>query len=187
MVFLGALLAVAGCALERPIHPYRLEGFPGAPIEGDLFPMRPGMRWVFRDRLKPDGPPLELATRGSGEELELLGRKADATLRLRTAGPYVEIVDGTGAVVDRPLRLDGRVGDTWSHAGATYTVFGYDRLEILGERLRALVVAVDRPPARDLFWFAPEVGWVRLRTELHGAVQRDALLVEFQPGDAGPN
>ena len=50
-----------------------------------------------------------------------------------------------------------------------------------GAKHRALVVAADRPPVRDLMWFVPRMGWVRIRTERLGAVKRDAFLKEFHP------
>ena len=46
--FLLAALA-AGCASDRPVNPWRLDGFPGAPIETGLFPLRDGARWTFAD------------------------------------------------------------------------------------------------------------------------------------------
>jgi hypothetical protein len=88
-----------------------------------------------------------------------------------------------GEVLERPLRLEGAVGDSWRLGkNVRYTVFGYDRIEVLGEERRALVVACDRDAFRDLYWFAAGIGWVRFRTEHMGAVRRDVRLVEFTPG-----
>jgi hypothetical protein len=289
-LFWPVLLQV-GCAGERPIHPYRLEGFPGAPIEADLFPLQAGARWVFEDRVDPDRGRLELELEDREGRLVLVGTKegeavvrvvevdaergperrlvivfgvtvdhvveavADhyairaeevlgvqpttprwqATVELArrvsvflatelTSAPRSEITGrfAGGAVVDAPervphdaqkdpalaraleeleaeltarkayhvLKFEGKVGDQWATKGSAlkkgtrYTVFGYDTVEVLGKRHRALVVAADRMPVRDLYWFAQGIGWVRIRTENQGRVKRDALLVEFQPGGA---
>ncbi len=178
-----ALLVAAGCVSQRPVHPYRLDGFPGAPIEGDLFPMRGGARWVFRDRLGgADTKPLELALQERNGGLVLEGS--------RQGGAAVALEDGfltiryEGEVVDQPLKLEGHVGDRWAAAGARYTVFGYDRVEVLGKEHRALVVAAERGQTRDLYWFADGVGWIRMRTERQGKALRDAFLEEFRPGGA---
>jgi len=172
------LLSLAACGIERPVHPFRLEGFPGAPIEPDLFPLRPGTEWVFAERIS--GAELILRLVQTSEGLHLEGARQGGA-RVRIADGFLEI-DYAGALVDRPLKLKGRVGDHWRAGGALYTVFGYDRLMAAGEVRRALVVAADRPPLRDLFWFSPGIGFVRLRTERNGRVIRDALLKSFQPG-----
>lgn len=174
----SVLLLVCACAGERPIHPMRLEGYPGAPIEPNLFPLSPGARWVFADGDRR----LELELREEGGQIVLAGRKeGHATVR---AGPeFVEILY-EGKVVERPLKLTGRVGDEWKAGGARYTAFGYDETEVLGKTRRALVVAADRPPVRDLYWFVEGIGWARIRTEREGRVVRDARLVEFDPGRA---
>jgi hypothetical protein len=170
------LVAVLGaCAVDRPIHPMRLEGFPGAPIEAGLFPLNAGARWVFEGELE-----LRLSAEDGGLVLE--GRKGGSAL-VRTEGGFLEIVY-QGQVVERPLKLTGRVGDRWRVDDARYTAFGYDRIEVLGEERRALVVAVDRGEVRDLYWFAAPLGWVRIRTERQGSVVRDVRLVEFEPGGA---
>ncbi len=284
-----------GCAGERPIHPYRLEGFPGAPIEADLFPMRAGTRWVFEDRVDPDRARLELELVARGERLVLVGtREGEAVVRIaevegdhgperrleivfeitvarvvaavaefygvtpdeilgRQAPPareqdtlaiprevvvYLsrELTDASPeAIADLfagearpavatvherirrqawddndlaatlrrlraklgprrrvyyPLKLEGKVGDQWRtkgslrEKGTRYTVFGYDTVEVLGKPHRALVVAADRMPVRDLYWFAAGIGWVRIRTENEGRAKRDAFLVEFDSGGA---
>ena len=174
----AALLLAAACAGPRPIHPYRLAGFPGAPIEPDLFPVRVGSEWVFEDRMAEGEKRLRLAIEQRGEELVLAGSKsAGATIRVRDG--FIEIVAG-GRVVERPLKLAGAVGDTWEVAGAKYTVFGYDEIEVLGTKRRALVVAADRVPVRDLYWFVAGIGWARIRTERLGAIKRDARLVEHR-------
>ncbi len=186
------LLAIllAACATERPVHPFRLEGFPGAPVEGDLFPRFEVARWVFRDRIDPGSPDLVLAMRREGGAFRLTGtREGEAELRFEAG--FVEIRAG-GETVDRILKLEGRMGDHWGSGGSDglATLFGYDRLTVLGESRRALVVAVDRPPLRDLYWFADGLGWVRIRTERRGKAVRDAGLVGFEakgPGiDGGP-
>lgn len=172
-------LALA-CASDRPIHPMRLDGFPGAPIEPGLFPLRDGARWTFSD--------------DQGKELVLTVRRKDGTYALagQTAGEaeireqegFLEILY-EGNLVDRPLKMEGAIGDQWTAAGARYMAFGYEEIEILGRKVRALVVAADRLPVRDLYWFAKDLGWVRLRTERKGKTIRDARLVAFEPG-AGP-
>jgi len=169
---------LAACGIERPIHPLRLEGFPGAPIEADLFPLRPGTKWNFVDRLTGKELALRLVQTPKGLDLEG-ARRGGA--RVRIVGGFLEI-DYAGDLVDRPLKLKGRVGDRWRAGGALYTVFGYDRIMAAGKLRRALVVAADRPPLRDLYWFAPGIGFARLRTERSGRVVRDARLKSFQPG-----
>ncbi len=171
---------------ERPIHPWKLEGFPGAPIEGDLFPLRNGATWAFRDRLEPS----------KGEETWTLLRSQDGWLlkgfeggdaTLGLIGYYLEI-RRDGKLVDRPLRLHGKAGDSWTAAGAYCLVMGYDRLQVLGEQRRALVVGVERKQDgrrnRDLYWFVDGIGWVRVRRERDGHVVRDAQLIRFEPGSA---
>lgn len=186
---LARLLVVAtlaGCAWDRPVHPLRLEGFPGAPIEPDLFPLRDGMRWEFED-VKNGGRPLVLELRAAGEAFELVGSREGAA-SLRVADGFVEILRG-GELVDRPLKLEGRAGDWWKAAGARCTAFGYDRIPVLGATRRALVVAVERGRVRDLYWFAADMGWVRIRTERDGNAVRDARLKAFEAGrrvDAAP-
>jgi len=292
-LFWLAVLATS-CAGERPIHPYRLEGFPGAPIEADLFPLRAGTRWVFEDRVDPERDRLELELEAREGRLVLVGTKeGEAVVRIADVeaeqGPErrVTIVFGVTVeqivdeVADRfdvresdilgeqsagprwqatieharriavflatelmtasreeiaghfvgearattadahdrirrearedpelartlrelqaeltaqkayhVLKLEGKVGDQWHTKGSIikkgtrYTVFGYDTVDVLGKPHRALVVAADRMPVRDLYWFAAGIGWVRIRTENAGRPKRDAFLVEFEPGDA---
>jgi hypothetical protein len=162
------------------VHPLRLEGFPGAPIEEGLFPLRDGARWTFADDL---GRTLVLSIRKEGERFLLAGQ-TEKEAEIREAEGFLEVLY-EGAVVDRPLRLEGKVGDQWRAAGATYMAFGYDEVEILGGRkVRALVVAADRSPVRDLYWFARDLGWVRLRSERNGKTTRDARLIAFEPSAA---
>lgn len=171
-------LAAGACAGPRPIHPLRLEGYPGAPIEANLFPLEPGARWVFSDGDRK----LELRLRADGGDIVLEGRKEGRAV-VRAGPEFLEILY-EGQVVERPLELAGRVGDEWRAGGARYTAYGYDEIEVLGETRRALVVASDRPLVRDLYWFVARIGWVRIRTERQGHVVRDARLVEFEPGRA---
>ena len=173
-------LSIVACGAARPIHPLRLEGFPGAPIEGDLFPLRHGERWVFRDRLAPKRP-VVLELRRAEDVWTLTGADGGAaTVRLRAGWLELEFESG----VVRPLKLTGRVGDTWAPpaGGAACTVFGYDRVRVLGREVRALVVAVDQLRERNLYWYASGMGWVRIRTETDGKVTRDAFLEEYAPG-----
>jgi len=172
---------MSGClSVDRPVHPLRLEGYPGAPIEQGLFPLAPGARWTFRGG-GGDGGELVLALeRAEGGGLVVTGR-AEGAVALREKDGFLEMLLD-GEVVERPLKLTGAVGDAWGGAGARYRAFGYDRIDVLGEERRALVVAADRGPVRDLFWFAPGLGWVRFRTERQGRALRDAILVGFEPG-----
>jgi hypothetical protein len=158
----------------------KLEGFPGAPIEPDLFPFRDGAVWVFQDRLNSQRPPLRLEVHRRQDHWILTGTTEEEAI-LRVKEGFVEL-EHKGQVIGRPYKLAGYVGDTWSAPGATYTVFGYDTVEVMGEKKRALVVAVDRPPSRDLHWYAAGYGWVRLRTEKQGRAVRDGWLVEYVPG-----
>lgn len=178
LAVLALALVACACAGPRPIHPMRLEGFPGAPIEPDLFPLAPGARWVFEEGERR----LELRLRADGEDIVLEGRKEGRAV-VRAGEEFIEILY-EGQVVDRPLKLEGKVGDEWRAGEARYTAFGYDEIEVLGEPRRALVVAADRPPVRDLYWFVAGIGWVRIRTERQGRVVRDARLVEFEAGRA---
>ena len=175
------LLAVAlsGCAWERPVHPLRLEGYPGAPIEPDLFPLRDGMRWEFADE-RNTGRTLVLELRAAADGFDLVGaQEGAASIRVRDG--FVEVLRD-GKLVDRPFKLEGRAGDNWKAAGGRCTVYGYDRIEVLGESRRALVVAVERGRLRDVYWFAQGMGWVRILTEHEGHAVRDARLRRFEPG-----
>jgi len=174
-------LLCCGCAVSRPIHPLRLEGFPGAPVEPGLFPLRDGMSWTFEDRLNPEAPQLLLRVAKEGRRFFLEGRKTGERLEIAHVDGFLEVRQGD-RVVDRPLKYPGKAGDTWLVNKALVTIFGYDDLEVLGEKRRALVVAVDRRDFRDLAWFVQGMGWVRLRTERRGMVKRDAWLVVYEPG-----
>ncbi|MDH3592130.1 MAG: hypothetical protein OER88_09635 [Planctomycetota bacterium] len=174
---LALVLLVPACRIDRPIHPYQLEGFPGAPIEPGLFEPRPGMRWTFRDGEKE----LVLEVSDRNGAMILTGSKEGPPVEVRESGEFVEMVV-EDRVVDRPFKRAGQVGDSWELGEARYTVFGYDEIEVMGVPTRALVVAVDRKSQRDLYWFAPGAGWVRIRTERKGAVVRDARLVLFEAG-----
>lgn len=177
-VFLLIVLA-SGCRTDPPVHPMRLEGFPGAPIESGLFPLRDGVRWTFADEA---GKTLSLSIRESDGKFALAGQ-AQGEAEIRVQDGFLEILY-EGRLVDRPLKVEGAAGDAWEIPGAKYRAFGYDEIEVLGQPTRALVVAADRPPQRDLYWFAKDIGWVRLRTERNGKPIRDARLVSFEPGRA---
>jgi PAS domain-containing protein len=176
-----AVLASAGCHVDRPIHPLRLEGFPGAEVEPGLFPLREGMEWTFQDRLHPDAPPLSLKLKKERRRFYLEGTKRGERLEIAYADGFLEVRQGD-QVVDRPLKFPGKAGDTWQVNDAVVTIFGYDEIDVLGEEKRALVVAVDRRQFRDLAWFVQDMGWVRLRTEKRGRALRDAVLVAYEPG-----
>jgi len=178
--FLFAIL-LAACASDRPVHPMRLEGFPGAPIEPGLFPLVGGTRWTFVDE---HGKTLTLAIGERDGGFVLTGQtESEAEIRIRDG--FLEILY-KGQLLERPLKMEGAAGDRWQAAGATYTVFGYDEIEVLGRKTRALVVATDRSAQRDLCWFAKDLGWVRFRTERTGATLRDARLVAFEGGGHPP-
>jgi hypothetical protein len=172
--------------VERPLNPWDLEGFPGAAIERDLFPLRAGTRWVFRDRLDPDGEERVWALDGAEGGLVLTGRGEQAEAVAWVDG-FLEIRRGS-RLVDRPLRASGRIGHEWRADRARCVALGYDRLEVLGEARRALVVAVERKPrfqrarTRDLYWFAPGLGWARVRTERDGRAVSDLELMRFDAG-----
>ncbi len=168
-----------GCATDRPVNPLRLEGFPGAPIEPGLFPLR-AARWTFADE---QGRPLTLSIREKEGKYVLAGQ-TEGEAEIREQEGFLEILY-EGQLVDRPLKMEGVAGDQWRAAGAIYMVFGYEEIDVLGKKTRALVVAADRLPVRDLYWFARDIGWVRLRTERNGKTIRDARLVSFEPGAAG--
>jgi hypothetical protein len=212
----GALVALVlgSCGIDRPVHPMRLKGFPGAPIEEGLFELRDGATWSFQDRLDPDSPPLRLSVEKRDEGYVLKGmRESGAGTRVRRGDWEYEIQPEAGIAIRegfleleltvvarragsreeegqrqtmrlRPLKLRGKVGDTWQSGQDTCIAFGYDDLPVLGQRRRALVVAVERGPERNLQWFAKGIGWVRIRTERRGQVVRDALLVDHEPGSA---
>ena len=187
-------LVVGGCSkYERPIHPMRMEGFPGAPVEPDLFPLREKMVWRFRDRLAPDEPLLELEVRADGsghvltdptkEQARIALVQRDSAVDTLLRGVFLEI-RRKGRVV-RPLKLSGRVGETWPGGGKTRCMaFGYDRIDVLGKPRRALVVGIDRLPGRELYWFVREMGWVRIRKERDGRVIHDLVLESFQSSPA---
>jgi len=171
---------LAGCASDRPpISPLRFEGFPGAAIEPGLFPLRDGARWTFGDE---QGKTLSLSIEARDGKYVLKGQ-TEGEAEIRVHDGFLEILY-EGKLVDRPLKMEGVAGDRWQAAGATYMAFGYDEIDVLGQKTRALVVAADRPPLRDLYWFAKDLGWVRLRTERTGKTIRDAKLLSFEPGAA---
>jgi hypothetical protein len=186
-VVVWGLLAVAGCGLPRPVHPMRLEGFPGAPILGDLFPMRDGMHWTFRvdvDELnQPTKQTLELRLK-RGEAGFRVSGVTEAAAEIAMVEDFLEI-RYQGRLVSRPLKVRGAVGDTWRGGEkARATVFGYDRVKVMGETRRALVVAIDRMPRRDLYWFADGLGWVRFMVERDGRTVFLAELAAHDPGAA---
>jgi hypothetical protein len=165
----------------------RLEGFPGAPIEGELFPFRDGARWTFRvdvDELnQPTKEALELRLR-RGEAGYTVSGVTEAAAEIAVVEGFLEI-RYQGRLVSRPLKLRGAVGDTWRGGEkARATVFGYDRLDVLGKTRRALVVGIDRMPRRDLYWFADGVGWVRFMVERDGRTVFLANLAKHDPGAA---
>ena len=181
-VFLALTLSLAACVADRPVHPLALEGFPGGPIEAGAFPLRAGMRWTFQDQLDTDEEPLELAIVEEAGKLRLIGTREEA-VEIRVEKGHLELLY-RGRILERPLRFEGRIGDTWRGGGARYTAYGYDEIVVMGRRVRALVVAADRPPVRDLYWFAKDMGWIRMRTERSGRTYRDAILSKFDPGRA---
>lgn len=168
-------VALASCQAPRPVHPFALEGFPGAPIEPGLFEPEIGMRWEFADGDRT----LVLEIVESDGKPALVGGKTERPVAIHTEGEFVEL-RFEGRVVDRPFRRTGKVGDMWKAGDARYTVFGYDEVDVMGRPTRALVVAADRGDTRDLYWFAAGTGWVRIRTERHGAIVRDARLSSFR-------
>jgi hypothetical protein len=171
------LAGLAACVTDRPVNPWRLEGFPGAPIEPGLFPLRDGARWTFADE---EGKSLALSVRAKDGGFVLAGQ-TEGEAQIREHEGFLEILY-EGKLMDRPLKLEGAAGDQWRAAGAVYMVFGYEEIDVLGKKTRALVVAADRLPTRDLYWFAKGLGWVRLRTERNGKTIKDARLVSFDPG-----
>jgi len=179
---LAVPLLAASCATDPPIHPMRLDDFPGAPIEGDLFPLRDGMEWIFEDRAAEAPTEVRLRlTKREGAYFLSGTKRAEAQVRFQ--GVFLEILEGRVPVA-RPLKVAGKTGDTWMFNKMRATVFGYDTIEVLGERRRALVTAVERGRTRDLYWWVDGIGWARLRNEQVGCVVRDAYLVEFRPGSA---
>jgi hypothetical protein len=184
-LLLLALLFPA-CKTDRPVHPMRLQGFPragveAAPIEPGLFPLRDGTRWTFADE---SGRTLVLSTQAKNGGFVLAGQTEVAS-EIRIQDGFLEILY-QGKLLDRPLKMEGAVGDRWEAAGARYQVFGYDEVLVLGKETRALVVAADRKEQRDLYWFAKDMGWIRLRTERNGKTLKDAKLVSFEQGATPP-
>lgn len=184
-LLLGLVLGLpvwgVGCAVERPINPLRLKGFPGAPVEPGMFPLRDGMLWKFQDRLHPEAAPLLLKLTKEGRCYYLEGTKAGQRLEIAHVDGFLEVRQGD-QVVDRPLKYPGKAGDTWQVGTALVTIFGYDEVDVLGTERMALVVAVDRREYRDIAWFVQGMGWVRLRSERRGQALRDAHLVEYEAG-----
>jgi hypothetical protein len=176
------VLGSAGCKVDRPIHPLRLEGFPGEAVVSDLFPLRDGMSWTFQDRLNPDADPLVFTVKKKGLNTYVLDGGANTgPLELAWEDGFLEF-RRDGEALDRILKFPGNAGDTWVINDAIFTIFGYDEIEVLGEKKRALVVAADRRRIRELGWFVPGMGWVRIRTERRGKVLHDATLIRHDPG-----
>ena len=183
-VFMWALVALisTGCHVDRPIHPLRLEGFPGEPVVANLFPLRDGMSWTFQDRLNPEAAPLVFTVQKKGLNTYYLDGGANTgPLELAWSGGFLEL-RREGVALDRILKYPGKAGETWVINEAIFTIFGYDTISVLGEEKRALVVAADRRPLRELGWFVPDMGWVRIRTERRGKVLHDAVLIRHDPG-----
>jgi len=176
------LLLLGSCHVDRPIHPLRLEGFPGAPVVDNLFPLRDGMAWTFEDRLDPDAEPLVLRLQKRPKQaFTLEGGRGEGKVEIAWKGGFLELRT-EGRVFDRILKHPGKAGDTWEVGEAIFTVFGYDDVDVLGEERRALVVAADRRGRRELAWFVPDMGWVRIRTERRGKAVHDAFLVAYERG-----
>ncbi|MEE8105819.1 MAG: hypothetical protein V3T86_09825 [Planctomycetota bacterium] len=182
-----SLVLLAGCVPSlRPIDPWGFEGYPGGQVAGWRFELRDGRRWTFRDDLDPEAEPMLLALAQDGDEFELRGRKqGDLTVAVKDG--YLEI-HHLRSLVERPLKFEGVIGSRWTMPGARGEFFGFDELEVLGEKIPTLVVAIDRHTdvgrRRDIYWFAMAKGWVRIRSELDGRPQRDMRLVEFEPGSS---
>jgi len=174
------LLLLGSCQADRPIHPLRLEGFPGAPVVENLFPLRDGTKWTFEDRLHPDAPPVVLELRRKLGGYALIGR-GGVEVEIAWNDGYLELLE-EGRLVDRFLKYPGHAGETWIANQAVFTIFGYDEIDVLGERRRALVVAADRRRLREIGWFVPDMGWVRIRTERRGNPIHDTVLVAYEPG-----
>jgi len=155
----------------------RLEGYPGARIEkGPCSPLKPAA-WVFQDKLDKSRAPLRLALRRAGKGFVLTGATEQQANLARRDG-FLEI-RYQGKLVGRPLKLSGLVGDTWRVDDKLYTVYGYDRIPVLGRRRRALVVAVEQGVERNFYWFVQQMGWVRIRTEREGRPLKDAALISY--------
>jgi hypothetical protein len=176
------LLLLGSCHIDRPIHPLRLDGFPGAPVVDNLFPLRDGTSWTFEDRLDPEAPRLVLTLRRApfGKFFLEGARRADK-VEIAWNGEFLEL-SREGQLIDRILKYPGKAGETWVVNQAIFTVFGYDTVKILGEKRRALVVAADRRQMREIGWFVPDMGWVRIRTEHRGRPIHDTFLVAYEPG-----
>ena len=176
------LLLLGNCGVNRPIHPLRLEGFPGAEVVDNLFPLRDGMSWTFQDRLDPSARPLVLKLkRDLFRRYHLEGARRADQVEIAWNEGFLEL-SREGKLIDRILRFPSKAGETWIVNEAIFTVFGYDEIEILGEQRRALVVAADRRQMREIAWFVPDMGWVRIRTERRGRAIHDAFLVAYEPG-----
>lgn len=154
----------------------RLEGYPGAAIEKGLFPLKPAT-WVFQDTLDKNRAPLRMALKRAGKRFVLTGATEEqAELAQRDGFLEIRYKD---KLVGRPLKISGKVGDTWRVGDKLYTVYGYDRVTVLGRKRRALVVAVEQGAERNFYWFVKEMGWVRIRTERQGRALRDAELISY--------
>jgi hypothetical protein len=159
-----------------------LDGFPGAPVVDYLFPLRDGMSWAFEDRLDPSAPRVELSLRRKPlGGFVLVGARAAEEVEIAWKEGFLELRH-EGRLVDRILKYPARAGETWVVNQAIFTIFGYDELEVLGRKRRALVVAADRRRMREIGWFVPDMGWVRIRTERRGRPIHDTFLVAHETG-----
>jgi hypothetical protein len=183
------LLLVASC-VSRPINPWKMEGWPGskpgAEVEGEgLFDLRHGRTWPFTDRVDKARPELTLSLEKTGDGRYVLRGRRGGDVEITKDDGFLVLQRGF-SVVDKPLKFSGRVGQGWNAAGAKCYFFGYDRVSVADEKVRALVVAVDRRTqggrVRDLYWFAKDYGWVRIRNERNGGLIHDAFLTSFEPG-----
>lgn len=183
------LLLILSC-VSRPINPWRMEGWPGskpgAAVEGEgLFDLRDGRTWTFKDRVDDTRPELTLSLHKTEDGRYLLRGRSGGDIEIAKEAGFLVLQRGF-SVVDKPLKFSGRVGQGWHAAGAKCYFFGYDKVPVAGEKVRALVVAVDRRTqggrVRDLYWFAKDYGWVRIRNERNGGLAHDAFLTSFEPG-----
>jgi len=171
------LAVLASCAGEsgaiRPSAPR------GIARDQRLFPLDEGVVRTFEKR--PGGARVSVRTvaeAGGGWTRFLVVGKRDATfarMRWRGRDLVIAMPEREDAVL---LRLPGKPGASWDAApGVRATVKRDETLTTSAGSFPCVVIELARgPAAREVYWLAPGVGFVRVMREA-GARREEAVLV----------
>lgn len=188
-LLLAVTLALVGCA-----GPPNASSLPSR-VSAAFFPIDTRARWVFEigdspavrgsrfafrsQAALPDGsrPVLTTSAEAGAPRPKMRLVKDDRTVRI--------VVEGDEIVL---LRFGARVGDTWPYHAqrpdglAHLTGLRYER--VLGRWTTVAEVqfharGLDSPVMRT-YWFAPDMGWVRISSRDGTGPMRDAMLVGYE-------